>query len=446
MNLSVVGSGRVGAVVAACFAQLGHHVVAVEIDPARRAELERGRAPFTEPGLDSMLCSALESGALSFTDDVERAVRSSTVVFVCVGTPAGSDGSPSMEAVRGAARSIGASIRTPQVVVTKSTVPVGTGEWLKPEIEKSLEVPLVPGLVEVVSNPEFLREGSSVDDFLHPDRIVVGADGARAREVVLEVYEPLLAAERAIGREIPVFVTELVTAEMAKYASNAFLATKISFANEMARICDLVGADITEVTAVMGADSRIARDYLDAGLGWGGSCFGKDIVALTTTARARGFSPRIVDAAVRVNDAQRDLVVDQLERHLGPLEARRVGVLGLTFKPGTDDLRDSAALQVVAALVERGAVVAACDPTVSALPGYPAVRVCAGPREVAAGADALVLATAWPEYLDLDLSDLRRLAAGTLVVDGRNALDRGAAVAAGFTYVGIGRRADRSPR
>jgi UDPglucose 6-dehydrogenase len=439
MKVSVIGSGYVGTVAAACFASVGHQVVAVEVNAEKLEALRDGRAPFFEPGLNELLGSTLEAGTLCFTDNFAEAMAASEVTFICVGTPAGPDGHPDMSAMEQAARSIGRNLTTPQVVVTKSTVPIGTGRWLKSVIEESLAVPHTPGLVEVASSPEFLREGCSVEDFLHPDRVVVGCDDPASLKLVVQVYQPILDQEGQDRAAVPVLRTALTTAEMTKYASNAFLATKISFANEMARICDLVGADITEVTAGMGMDARIGSRFLNAGLGWGGSCFGKDILALISTAQEYGYQPRILDATLGVNGDQRHIVIEQLQRHLKTLRGLRIGILGLAFKPDTDDLRDSAALDIIESLLHRGVVVTASDPMVTVLPHHPTVRLTKDPYEVADAADAVVLATEWPEYLHMDLAELRRRSRGSLFFDGRNAFEPALVEAEGFTYVGIGR-------
>jgi UDPglucose 6-dehydrogenase len=440
MNISVIGSGYVGTVAAACFASVGHTVTAVEVDAAKLASLRLGMAPFFEPGLDELLDETVRGGRLTFTDDVTMAMENSQVVFICVGTPAGADGHPDMAAVEEAAVSIGRSMTTPHVIVTKSTVPIGTGRWLKSTLEELLGTSSASGMVEVASSPEFLREGSAVKDFLHPDRIVVGCDDLAALDLVSSVYQPFLDRSVAAGRPpVPVLRTTLTTAEMTKYASNAFLATKISFANEMARFCEFVGADITEVTAGMGLDPRIGNRFLNAGLGWGGSCFGKDILALISTAEEYGYEPRLLQATLDVNDDQRHLVIEALQRHLKTLRGLRIGVLGLAFKPGTDDLRDSAALDIIDSLLERGVVVSAYDPMVSELPHHPSVHITRTPYEVGSAADAIVLATEWPDFGQLDLADLRRRARGSLFFDGRNFLDPSLVEEAGFQYLGIGR-------
>lgn len=446
-RVAVIGSGYVGTVVAGCLAHIGHEVIGVESDAAKLAALRGGRAPFYEPGLDDLLVAGAAAGTLSFTDDFAAAMDASDVVFVCVGTPSGPDGLPDMTAMVGVARSIAANLRHHHVLVNKSTVPIGSGRWLASVIEDvGRDRGSIEGLLSVVSNPEFLREGNAVTDFLHPDRVVLGSDDPAALDTLAEVYRPILSqtlpgsgASGRSGGSVPLVRTDLVTAEMTKYASNAFLATKISFANEIARLCEMVGADITEVTAGMGLDARIGGRFLEAGLGWGGSCFGKDLAALISTASDYGYRTRILEAAVEVNDDQRNLVVEALLHDLKTLRGARIAVLGLAFKPGTDDLRDSPAVAVAARLVKRGCFVTAYDPVVQALPGDPDVRVAGSAIEAAWQADAIVLATDWQEFLGLDLVALRGETRGDLFFDGRNIFDPGVVEAAGFRYRGIGR-------
>jgi nucleotide sugar dehydrogenase len=442
-RIAVIGSGYVGTVVAACLAHIGHVVVGVESDGSKLARLCAGEAPFHEPGLDPLLAETVTSGALSFTSDLSAAMEQSDVVFVCVGTPAGRDGQPDMTAMSSVARAIAANLRHPHVLVTKSTVPIGTGFWLTSLIEDILGPGSARDLFSVVSNPEFLREGSAVQDYLHPDRVVLGGDDPEALRIVSELYRPILEQKipGSPGRRepVPLLQTGLATAEMTKYASNAFLATKISFANEMARLCDFVGADVTEVTAGMGLDSRIGGRFLDSGLGWGGSCFGKDVLALIGTANDYGYRPKILDAAVEVNDAQRQFVVDELLRHLKTLRGARIALLGLAFKPDTDDLRDSPALDVACRLIKRGALVSAFDPMVTEVPDVPEIRVAPNGYAAALGADALVLATEWPHFLALDLARIRHGMRGDIFLDGRNNFDPVAVGSAGLKYVGIGR-------
>jgi UDPglucose 6-dehydrogenase len=419
---------------------VGHEVTGVEVDERKLAALRAGQPPFYEPGLAELLTSGTRASRLSFTADFARAMDDSEIVFICVGTPSGPDGQPDLSAMKTVANSIAANLRKPHLIVNKSTVPIGTGRWLMAVIEEAFGSLAAANLLTVASNPEFLREGNSVQDFLQPDRIVIGSDDPAALETLSDLYRPILeqdfpGADSSQG-PVPLVRTSLTTAEMTKYASNAFLATKISFANEMARICDMVGADVTEVTEAMGLDARIGSKFLDAGLGWGGSCFPKDILALITTAAEYGYRPRILDAALAVNANQRRVVLDALLYHLKTLRGARVGLLGLAFKPGTDDLRDSAALDVARMLTEREAIVVAHDPMVNNIPG---VRTVDNPLDVANGADAVVLATEWPEYLGLDLHEVAARMRGTLFFDGRNVFNPMAVQSCGLKYVGIGR-------
>lgn len=449
-RVAVIGSGYVGTVVAACLAHVGHQVTGVESDADKLDLLNAGRAPFHEPGLDELLAQSMACGTLTFTDDFSAAMKRSDILFICVGTPSGPDGLPDMTAMLDVASSIAANLDRHHILVNKSTVPIGSGRWLASVIED-----LAPDRMEidkrfsVVSNPEFLREGNAVDDYLNPDRVVLGSDDHAALNELAELYRPILD-RRVPGKApsnlppVPLVVTDLVTAEMTKYASNAFLATKISFANEMSRLCEMIGADVTEVTAGMGLDQRIGGMFLDAGLGWGGSCFGKDISALLATAEDYGYRARLLTATVEVNQDQRHLVVEQLLRHLKTLRGARVALLGLAFKPGTDDLRDSPAVDVARRLLSRGCFVTAHDPVVHELPQLPGVRMASDPYRAAWGSDAVVLATDWPQFLGLDLVRLRTATRGTLFFDGRNNFDPVAVRAAGFDYLGIGRSgADR---
>jgi UDPglucose 6-dehydrogenase len=442
-RIAVIGSGYVGSVVAGCLAHVGNDVIGVESDPYKLAQLRSGAAPFHEPGLNGLLASGLASGGLQFTDDFAAAMDGSDIVFVCVGTPPGPDGHPEMDAIRTVAHSIAENLHHYHVIVTKSTVPIGTGHWMGSLIQDIVGRE-GRGLYSMVSNPEFLREGNAVQDYLHPDRVVLGSDDERALRVAVDVYRPIL--EQNIPGEIgnwdvvPLLQTRLTTAEMIKYASNAFLATKISFANEIARISDLVGADITEVTAGVGLDARIGDRFLDAGLGWGGSCFGKDLSALVSTAGEYGYQPKLLEAAISVNESQRQLVIDELLRDLKTLRGAKICLLGLAFKPDTDDLRDSPALDIGRRLVSRGAIVSAYDPMVSSVPDVPDLRIMAGAQEAAADADVIVVATEWRQFLALDLPSLRQGTRGDLFLDGRNSFDPEAVRRAGFRYLGIGRR------
>lgn len=441
-GIAVIGSGYVGTVMAACLADLGHDVIGVEIDPKKLALLSSGAVPFYEVGLQERLQSGLASGRLSFTDDYQIAMDGSEIVFLCVDTPSGSNGHPDMTSVASAARSIGAALHTPHIIVTKSTVPVGSGSWLEATIEAELPIGVDRDVLCVVSNPEFLREGAAVEDFLHPERVVVGGDCEDSVDKVAGVYDRILSQSFPGGDPAnkPVLVkTGRATAETIKYAANAFLATKISFINEIASICEWIDADVTEVARAIGLDSRIGSKFLDAGVGWGGSCFGKDTSALASMAREQGVEPLILDAVKRVNTNQRHAVVRKLQDHLRPLRGRRVALLGLAFKPGTDDTRDAPAITIARSLLEKGAILRASDPMVNDLPEVPDLRIYSDPYDAVCKADAIVLLTEWPEFLELDFDKIADCMRGNVVVDGRNAFDPGVVIGAGLTYEGIGR-------
>jgi nucleotide sugar dehydrogenase len=445
--VAVIGGGYVGAVVAACLAYLGRRVVVVEVEPTKRDALARGVPSFYEPRLGDLVVDGLMAGRLRFTGEVADAMRSSAVVFLCVGTPSGGDGRSDLSAVVAAATEIGRHLRSPQVVVTKSTVPIGSGHWLWSAIEDAYDgsCPL-DELLSVASCPEFLREGCAVDDFLHPERIVLGSDDGLTIEQVEGVLSPILDQSFPGGRpeRRPVLVrTDLLTAEMTKYAANAFLATKVSFVNEIARICEYVGADVGDVATAIGLDSRIGPRFLDAGIGWGGSCFGKDLSELVSTARDFGYEPRLMMATMDVNHRQRELVVDKLRSRLKTLRGRRIGLLGLAFKPETDDLRDAPAVHIARRLLAAGALVTAHDPQVRDVPELPDLRLRETALAAASGADAVVLVTEWPEYLGLDLRALRCAMRGDLLIDGRNMLDPCELARLGFDHDGVGRPSPR---
>jgi UDPglucose 6-dehydrogenase len=445
-GIAVVGSGYVGTVVAACLADLGHTVVGVEIDPDKVASLSDGKAPFFEEDLDDLIKAGVDSGRLVFTDDYQKAMDRTEIVFLCVDTPPGTNGHPNMASVAAAAESIGAALHDRHIIVTKSTVPVGSGNWLEATIGAALREGVESDVVDVVSNPEFLREGSAVDDFLHPDRIVVGGDRKDSVEKVAAVYERILAQSFDGGdptRKPVLLKTGRATAETIKYAANAFLATKISFINEMANICEWLDADVAEVAHAIGLDDRIGPRFLNAGIGWGGSCFGKDTAALASMAREQGVEPLILDAIRHVNTNQRHAVVRKLQHHLRPLRGRRVALLGLAFKPGTDDVRDAPALTIVRSLEEKGVLIRASDPMVNELSGSQNIQISSDPYDALRDADAAVLLTEWPEFLGLDYTRVAQLMRGNVIIDGRNALEPEAVMDAGLTYEGIGRYSPR---
>jgi UDPglucose 6-dehydrogenase len=439
-RVAVVGTGYVGTVVAACFSLIGRTVVGVEIDPAKLEQLRSGTAPFYEPGLDELLREQVASGRLTFTDDMGMALDGAEVVFLAVGTPTGKDGHPDMSFVAAAAKALGPHIRDGMALVTKSTVPIGSGAWLGSIIEESHETTVD---FAVVSNPEFLREGTAIDDFLHPDRVVIGSKSREAIELVTEAYRPILDQTFRGGRPDTVrpnlVTTGLATAETIKYAANAFLATKISYINEISQICEKVGADVTEVAHAIGLDQRIGDKFLNAGVGWGGSCFGKDLDALAAIARDYGLSPEMLDAVREVNRRQRLHVVDKLQLHLKTLRGRRIALFGLAFKPGTDDLRDAPSIDIARRLVELGATVLGYDPIVKEVPGFPELRTTSDAFEAAERADAVVVVTEWPEFDEIDLERLAEVMRGDLFFDGRNAIDSTRVRAAGLRYEGIGR-------
>ncbi|HET6793434.1 MAG TPA: UDP-glucose/GDP-mannose dehydrogenase family protein, partial [Acidimicrobiales bacterium] len=443
-GVTVIGTGYVGAVVAACLAWLGRDVLAVESDQDRLDSLRRGRVPFFEPGLEEVLRESLASGRLQLTDSVAGAVARAEVIFLCLGTPTGPDGRADMRATGEAAAAIGASLASPRVVVTKSTVPIGAGHWIESVIDDHYGgAQPISALLSVVSCPEFLREGSAVEDFLHPERIVVGSDDPLAIEEVAAVYEPILRQSFPGGRpgRLPGLVrTGLTTAETAKYASNAFLATKVSFINEIAGICEAVGADVNEVASAMGLDSRIGGAFLRAGVGWGGSCFGKDLTELMATATDCGRDPRLLRAVRDVNHGQRRAVVDRLRERLSTLQGRRIALLGLAFKPWTDDIRDAPAVDVATRLIGCGARVTAHDPVVPGVPFLPDLRLVGDVMEAVGQADAVVLMTEWPEYAAIDWAAVGAAMRGRTVIDGRNVLDPAVVAQAGLDYDGMGRR------
>jgi UDPglucose 6-dehydrogenase len=453
MQVTVIGTGYVGTVTGACLAYLGHHVVCVDTDAAKIARLRRGESPIYEPHLEPMLALAAERGGIEFDTELADAVRASDVIFIAVGTPPLPSGEANLAYLETAAKQIGAAMDGGRyrVVINKSTVPVGSGNLVEALVREGMGDTTARIRFGVASNPEFLREGSAVADSLYPDRIVVGGDAATLA-VMRELYEPLVAQaftpppgvpRPASMISVPLLATSLTSAEMIKYAANAFLAIKIGFANEIANICERVGAEALEVMAGIGLDSRIGSKFLNPGVGWGGSCFGKDIQALLHTAREYGYSGKLLQAALEVNAAQRQMVIQKLQEKLFILKGRTVGLLGLAFKPDTDDLRDAPSLHIAERLLQMGARVKAYDPIANAAcreqrPDLK-IRYCDSPRELAADADALVLVTEWAEFHDLDLAELARTMTTAILVDGRNFFIPETAIAAGFDYTGIGR-------
>ncbi len=433
MRIAMIGTGYVGLVSGACFADFGHQVTCVDKDASKIDGLHAGRMPIWEPGLDALVRHNRERGRLKFTTDLREGIEGADAVFIAVGTPTRrGDGHADLTYVYGAAKEIAEALTGPTVVVTKSTVPVGTGD----EIARILGENNAPEGTLVASNPEFLREGAAIRDFKIPDRIVVGAEEERAREVLREVYRPLFL------NKAPILFTGRRTAELIKYAANAFLATKISFINEVADLCEAVGADVQEVSRGIGLDNRIGPKFLHAGPGYGGSCFPKDTLALVQTAETVGVPMQIVGSVIAVNDRRKAQMADRVAEALGgDLAGKRVAVLGLTFKPNTDDMRDAPSLALIARLHEKGASVAAFDPVglEHARAMLPEVEFAEDSYAAAAGADALVIVTEWDEFRALDLKRIAGSMRGTALVDLRNIYEPEEVIRAGLSYRGVGR-------
>ena len=462
-NVGVVGAGYVGIVTGACLAHVGHRVTCVDRDADRVADLEEGRMPIFEPGLEDLVVRNVRQGRLRFATDLPEVAREADILFITVDTPQGDDGSADLSSVGEVAREIGRALaeappgveRTrqerPLVVVNKSTVPVGSGDYVSMLIQEgAAESSSGNGAVDyrVVSNPEFLREGSAVYDSLFPNRIVLGAEHREALDTMRALYEPIIEQTFPTQRDprprvaVPFVTTDLVSAEMIKYAANAFLATKISFINEIAGICELVGADVSSVAHGIGLDERIGSRFLSAGIGWGGSCFPKDVAALRAVAREYDHEPLLLDATVAVNERQRKRVISKLQRELHTLKGKRVALLGLSFKPNTDDLREAPSLEIAQALEKRGSRAVGYDPVAGkkAQNLLPDLKVVFDSYEALEGAHAAVLATEWDEFRELDLKRAASLMEDPkLLIDGRNALDPRAVHDAGLLYRGFGR-------
>ena len=452
MNVTILGTGYVGLTTGVCLAFLGHQVTCADPDARKIARLEAGEVPFHEPHLADLIAEARCN--LKFTLDYAQAVPGAQVIFIAVGTPPGLNGSPDLQYLQAAARGIGEHLSEEfTVVVNKSTVPIGSGNWVESLVREAYEQShgrKSNGAFAVASNPEFLREGSALHDSLYPDRVVVGADESQTAEVLYTLYRPILdqtfqpppflPRPEELGA-VPLISTDLASAELIKYAANAFLALKISYINEIGLLSEKVGADIAQVAKGIGLDARIGTRFLQAGIGWGGSCFGKDTAALVATASEYGLEMQIVEAARDVNRRQRDRVVDKLLGELRILKGRTIGLLGLAFKPNTDDLREAPSLDIARKLIERGARVKAHDPVAMAVfrEQYPdlASICCQSIEDVLRDSDAVVLVTEWTEYREMDWEGLARLMRSAIVLDGRMALDRARMARAGYRYLGL---------
>ncbi len=435
-NICVIGVGYVGLVTGACLADLGNKVICLNRSQQKSDNLKKGILPIFEPGLEEVVRRNYEAGRLDFTTSYDEALRGAEFVFVAVGTPSGSEGEADLSHVNQATEGIARRLAEPLIIVNKSTVPIGTGDWVA-DIVNEHKVSDVG--FALVSNPEFLREGSAVYDFTHPDRIVLGCTNREAAEKVAELYAPLQA---------PVIITDLRTAEMIKYASNAFLATKISFINEMANICEALGADVREVARGMGSDKRIGHAFLGAGVGWGGSCFPKDVKALAHIAATHGCHPQLLRAVMEINYDQRKRVIQKLREIMGNLRGKTIGVLGLSFKPNTDDMRDAPSIEIIHMLQHEGAQVKAYDPVAAdnAREILNDVTYCDNAYAVAEDADALILLTEWNEFKQLDMGRIVKSMRQPVLLDGRNIYEPERMRALGFTYRCIGRGYDANGR
>jgi UDPglucose 6-dehydrogenase len=429
-RVCVVGAGHVGLVVGACLAEMGNKVVCVDDDASKINGLRKGALPFYEPGLEELVHHNMERGTLSFTASVEVGTESSDIIFLAVGTPQKPNGGVDLTGIADVCRRIAKAMDRYKLIVEKSTVPVETGRW----IARTIRLNSPPDIeFDVASNPEFLREGSAIQDFTNPDRIVIGVENKRAAQAMAKLYEPL---------NVPILVTNIETAELIKHACNSFLALRISYINAVANICERVGADVMKVAEGMGYDSRIGREYLSAGAGYGGYCFPKDVSAFVRVAEEAGYDFQLLKVVQEINRFQRQEIVRKARNALGNLRFSTIGVLGLSFKPNTDDMREAPSIDIIAQLQEEGARIKAYDPQAmhNASKILPNVRLCHDPYEAATDSDALVLITEWEEFKSLDLPRIRQLLRQPVVIDGRNVFDPANMKALGFSYVGVGRR------
>lgn len=432
MNICVVGTGYVGLVTGACFAEFGLNVVCVDKDEKKISDLQNGIIPIYEPGLEEIVKKNLKENRLHFVTDIGKAVRKALVIFITVGTPPKKDGSADLSYTDEVAEAIADNMDGYKVIVTKSTVPVGTGNRIKRIISKRQKEKVD---FDVASNPEFLREGSAIEDFMRPNRVVIGAESAHAVAILSDLYSPLYLVET------PFVITNIATAEIIKYASNAFLATKVSFINEIALLCEKVGADVHEVAKGMGLDQRIGSKFLHPGPGFGGSCFPKDTLAITRIAKEYGYKLEIVEAVIRANKKQRELMIGKIKNALGEVRGKNLGILGLSFKPNTDDIRESPAIEIANALHKDGARLKVYDPAAmgAAKKVLKEVTYCKDPYEVADGTDAIILLTEWNQFRNLDLEKIMKSMKKPIFIDLRNVYSPVRMKEIGFEYIGIGR-------
>lgn len=450
MRICTIGTGYVGLVTGACLAHIGHEVICVDNDAAKIKMMQSGQSPIYEPGLMEIMKSAMSEDRLKFTTDLSLGVQHGEIIFIAVGTPSMPDGSTNTQYVEAVAKGIGKHLNGGyKVIVNKSTVPIGSGDWVRmlvmDGVSEQTQHTQSEVKFDVVSNPEFLREGSAIYDTFNPDRIVLGCDSPEAIELMMKLYAPIINRQYAAVSDlspVPVLTTDLSSAEMIKYAANAFLATKISFINEIANVCERVGADVTKVSQGIGLDSRIGNKFLNAGIGWGGSCFPKDLAALIHTGADYGYNAQLLQAVVNVNKLQRSVVIEKLQKTLKILKGKTIGLLGLTFKPDTNDLRDAPSLDIIRVLNNLGARVKAYDPIGSSQLlgniGLASVDLVDSPELLANGSDAIILMTEWPEFLHLEYLELAKLMRSPTIIDCRNFLPAEKMIDSGFKYIGIG--------
>jgi len=433
MNISIIGSGYVGLVTGACFAELGNKVVCADNDSKKISALKKGIIPIYEPGLGELVKNNARKKRLYFTSSIKDAVEGAEVIFIAVGTPSLENGEADLTGIENVARNIAINMDGYRLIVEKSTVPVETGEWVKQTISTYLKRKI---RFDVASNPEFLREGSAISDFMHPDRIVIGVESKKAEEILVNLYKPLNA---------PILVSNIKSAEIIKHASNAFLATKVSFINAISRICDEVGADVEEVAKGMGLDKRISKDFLRAGIGYGGSCFPKDLDAFITISEKVGYNFQLLKEVRNINDEQRSFILKKMKDSLWIIKDKTIGLLGLSFKPNTDDIRNAPSIEIIRALAAEGARLKVYDPQAmekakAALRDLNNIKFCKDAYDTSRGCDCLLIVTEWDEFKELDFRNLKKLMKRPFIVDGRNIYESKNLESLGFTYLAVGRK------
>jgi len=429
MNICIIGSGHVGLVTGACLAELGNKVICMDDDKGKIKSLKEGVIPFYEPELEPLVRRNVDGGRLSFTTSVEEGVMGAEIVFICVGTPQGPDGAADLSYVEAASKRIAEAMDGYKAIVDKSTVPVKTGSWVKRMVKLYNRQ---NHDFDVISNPEFLREGKAVYDFMHPDRIVIGVENERAAKIMMELYKPLNA---------PKIITNIETAELIKHASNAFLALKVSYINAIANICEAVGADVTKVAEGMGYDKRIGRDFLDAGIGYGGYCLPKDVAAFIKIAEEVGYDFELLKAVEKINAHQVRQVIKKAKSLLWNLNGKTIGILGLAFKPNTDDIREAPSINIIRQLQQEGVRIKAYDPQAmeNIRSIFPDIELCSDPYQVAEGSDGLIIVTEWDEFRNLNLPRIKELLNQPVIIDGRNIFEPARMKELGFMYQGVGR-------